>query len=113
MPSLAPAKTVRGSVGCTVSPKIRLSLHRPLPTRRQVSPPSGLSQAPLPIVPTQIVKLPLIAFLPVAIRPLRPLGEREGPNRDSDWDGEAGARERSGVPHPPPALSAPRGGERL
>src|SRR5260221_14742165 len=61
MPSLAPAKTVRGSLGCTVSPKTRLSLPKPLPTRRQLSPPSGLSHAPLPTVPTQIVKLPAMA----------------------------------------------------
>src|SRR5712691_598611 len=61
MPSLAPANTVRGSRGCTVSPKIRLSFPNPLPTRRQLSPPSGLSHAPLPTVPTQIVKLPVMA----------------------------------------------------
>src|ERR1051325_10721537 len=64
MPSWAPAKTVRGSVGCTVRPNTRLSFQRLPPARRQVSPPSGLSQAPVPTVPTQIVKLPLIACPP-------------------------------------------------
>src|SRR5437016_13208220 len=37
-------------------------------------------------------------------------GEREGPNRDSDWEGEVGRGERSGIPHLTPALSAPGGG---
>src|SRR6266513_1315378 len=64
MPSSAPAKTVRGSCGCTVSPKTRLSLHSPFMTRRQLSPPSALSHKPLPIVPAQIVYFPDIAFLP-------------------------------------------------
>src|SRR6266851_3479046 len=68
MPSLAPANTVRGSRGCTVSPKMRLSFPSPLPTRRQLSPPSGLSHAPLPTVPTQIVKLPVMAFPPKSHR---------------------------------------------
>src|SRR5260370_21673627 len=61
MPSLARAKAVRGAVGCPVSPNTRLSPHNPLPTRRQLSPPSGLSHAPLPTVATQIVKLPVMA----------------------------------------------------
>src|SRR5438270_13268597 len=61
MPSSAPAKTVRGSCGCTVRPKTRLSLHNPFMTRRQLSPPSALSHSPLPIVPAQIVYLPDIA----------------------------------------------------
>src|SRR5437868_14991964 len=64
MPSAAPAKSVRGSSGCTVRPKTRLSLHRPFMTRRQLSPPSLLSHSPLPIVPAQIVYFPDMAFLP-------------------------------------------------
>ena len=40
---------------------MRLSFPNPLPTRRQLSPPSGLSHAPLPTVPTQIVN-PCRAF---------------------------------------------------
>src|SRR5437763_1586909 len=58
MPSSAPANTVRGSCGCAVRPKTRLSLHNPFMTRRQLSPPSALSHRPLPIVPAQIVYLP-------------------------------------------------------
>src|ERR1700690_1210313 len=82
MPSLAPAKTVRGSFGWTVSSNTRLSLHRPWPTRRQLSPPSGLSHAPLPTVPTQIVKLPVMTLPPRECDapppcPLPASGERE------------------------------------
>jgi urease accessory protein len=40
--------------------------------------------------------------------PLR--GEREGPAPKA-WEGEVGLRQRSGIPHLTPALSAPRGGE--
>src|SRR5579875_2530551 len=64
MPSSAPAKTVRGSAGWTLSAKTRLSLHSPAWTRCQLSPPSGLTQAPLPIVPTQIVMFRVIASPP-------------------------------------------------
>src|SRR5205823_2261845 len=39
--------------------------------------------------------------------------EREGPNRDSDWEGEVGLGERAGIPHLTPTLSAPGGGEGL
>src|SRR5204863_2947272 len=38
-------------------------------------------------------------------------GEREGPGRGRDREGEVGSRERSGIPHLTPTLSAPRGGE--
>src|SRR5215469_17095476 len=61
MPSSAPAKTVRGHFGWTANPNTRLSAHNPVRTCRQLSPPSGLSQAPVPIVPAQIVKFSAIA----------------------------------------------------
>src|SRR5437763_3832608 len=64
MPSSAPANSVRGSRGCTVRPKTRLSLHSPFMTRRQLSPPSPLNHSPLPIVPAQIVYFPDMAFPP-------------------------------------------------
>src|SRR5207302_2824366 len=72
MPSSAPAKTVRGSCGCTVRPKTRLSLHSPFMTRRQLSPPSVLSHSPLPIVPAQIVYLPDIVVSSLAVLPQAP-----------------------------------------
>src|SRR6266851_6723867 len=62
MPSSAPASTVRGSPGWTANPNMRLSDHRPVRTCRQLSPPSGLTQAPVPTVPTQIVKLLVMAL---------------------------------------------------
>ncbi len=37
-------------------------------------------------------------------------GEREGPIA-TQWEGEVGARQRSGIPHLTPTLSAPEGGE--
>src|SRR5215471_2966179 len=67
MPSSAPAKTVRGHFGWTANPKMRLSDHSPVRTCRQLSPPSGLTQAPVPTVPTQIVKLPAMCFLPALL----------------------------------------------
>src|SRR5215472_7147340 len=45
---------------------MRLSDHRPDLTCRQLSPPSGLIQAPVPTVPTQIVKLSAMAQPPPA-----------------------------------------------
>src|SRR3984893_12204321 len=88
MPSSAPAKTVRGSCGCTVSPKTRLSLHSPFMTRRQLSPPSALSHRPLPIVPAQIVYFPDIVVSSqfsldalAAKLPLSPLAGRGSPDR--------------------------------
>jgi hypothetical protein len=38
-------------------------------------------------------------------------GEREGPGRRSDREGEVGVGPRSGIPHLTPTLSAPGGGE--
>src|SRR5438874_11761032 len=52
---------VRGCFGWTAKPNTRLSAHNPERTCRQLSPPSGLSQAPVPTVPTQIVKLSAMA----------------------------------------------------
>src|SRR5205814_10393396 len=89
MPSSAPAKTVRGSCGCTVSPKTRLSLHSPFMTRRQLSPPSALSHRPLPIVPAQIVYFPDMAISSQVVRQFRSI--------------------RSGLPPTPPP-PPPRGG---
>src|ERR1700747_939155 len=61
MPSSAPASMVRGCFGCTAKPNTRLSAHNPVRTCRQLSPPSGLTQAPVPTVPAHIVKLSAIA----------------------------------------------------
>src|SRR5438270_6234689 len=52
---------VRGCFGWTARPKTRLSAHKPVRTCRQLSPPSGLTQAPVPIVPAQMVKLSAMA----------------------------------------------------
>jgi hypothetical protein len=51
------------------------------------------------------VKLSFCAFPESPSPPFR--GEREGPNRDSDWEGEVGLGECSGIPHLTPTLSAP------
>src|SRR5580693_8845786 len=52
---------VRGCVGWIAKPNTRLSDHSPVRTCRQLSPPSGLTQAPVPMVPAQIAKLSAIA----------------------------------------------------
>src|SRR3984893_246896 len=52
---------VRGCFGWIAKPNTRLSDHSPVRTCRQLSPPSGLTQAPVPMVPAQIVKLSAIA----------------------------------------------------
>src|SRR5438105_7013223 len=52
---------VRGCFGWTARPNTRLSAHNPVRTCRQLSPPSGLTQAPVPTVPAQIVKLSAMA----------------------------------------------------
>src|SRR5260370_21916432 len=64
MPSSAPARMVRGCFGWTAKPNTRLSDHSPVRTCRQLSPPSGLTQAPVPIVPAQIVKLSAMTLPP-------------------------------------------------
>src|ERR1700739_1671546 len=61
MPSSAPARRLRGCFGWTAKPNTRLSDHSPVRTCRQLSPPSGLTQAPVPMVPAQIVKLSAMA----------------------------------------------------
>ena len=50
-----------------------------------------------------------VGAVPSPSPPLR--GEREGPNRVSDWEGEVRIGRRSGIPHLTPTLSAPEGGE--
>src|ERR1700738_744753 len=52
---------VRCCFGWIAKPNTRLSDHSPVRTCRQLSPPSGLTQAPVPMVPAQIVKLSAIA----------------------------------------------------
>src|SRR5215472_2770741 len=61
MPSSAPASTVRGCLGWTAKPNTRLSAHNPVLTCRQLSPPSALTHAPVPMVPAQILKLSAMA----------------------------------------------------
>src|SRR5215472_1380066 len=61
MPSSAPARRVRGCFGWIANPNTRLSAQSPARTWRQLSPPSGLTHAPVPTVPAQIVKLSAIA----------------------------------------------------
>src|SRR5262249_43881278 len=72
-----PARIVRGWLGWTAKPKTRLSDHRPVRTCRQLSPPSVLTQAPVPTVPTQIVKLSATTLSSLSTLTRLPAGVRD------------------------------------